>query len=63
MHINTVLQLAEVCWCVWPLSDNQTINFSYIILSAKVPSKYHMEKQELSFQFASVLVAKQQTGQ
>lgn len=46
-----------------PLSDNQTINFSYITLSAKEPSEYHMEKQELSFQFASVLDAKQQTGQ
>lgn len=48
---------------LWPLSNKQTINFSYITLSAREPSEYHMEKQELSFQFASVLDAKQQTGQ
>lgn len=67
-HVNTFISLSitagkHLLIFVWPLWDNQTINFSYITLSTKEPSEYHMKKQELSFQFASVLVAKQQTGQ
>lgn len=62
LHTNTLSITAGkyLLTFVWSLSGNLTINFSYIILSTKKPSKYHME---LSFQFASVLFAKQQTGQ
>lgn len=46
---------------VYPLSGNQNINFSRISLSANKLPQYD-RKQELSIQFASVLI-QQQMGQ